>query len=162
MITIDPNLRGCGVAEWRGSQLIRAGYVKNPVTKGRGYVAHAAMGEAVHGCVLFLGTVVIIEHPRAYGSVHREGDPNDLLDVVGVGAAIATKCNTIVESVFPSDWKGNVPKQKMLVRIWDKLTEEERAVVQKTNKSDREDVLDAIGIGLWKLNRLNKRNFNNE
>ena len=91
-------------------------------------------------------------------------DLNDLLDVVAVGSAcayaiaIGTVIGTI-ETVFPREWKGTVDKQVMLKRIWSKLTPSEQAVVQKTNKSDTEDILDSIGIGLWRLGRLNMKSY---
>lgn len=167
MITIDPNLRGCGVATWHKETLFSANYVKNLIPTGRGYevfcAAATAVGSHIHLKSVWVCGPVVIEMPRAYGSVHTKGDPNDLLDVMGVGAACALALRNFgpIQSVAPSDWKGNVKKSIMLERIWSKLSEEERAVVQKTNKSDREDVLDAIGIGLHKLGRLNTRVFNN-
>lgn len=159
MITIDPNLRGCGVAVWVGGTLTRARYVKNPVG-GRGYASYASLASAVWWETGYDNAW--IEMPRAYGSVHQKGDPNDLLDVMGVGAALAGASRNTVEHVFPSDWKGQVPKDVMLKRIWDSLRDDERAVVQKTNKADTEDILDAVGIGLWKLGRLNKRSYAND
>lgn len=166
MITIDPNLRGCGVAVWRGAVLEVAMYVAGPST-GRGYWVAEELASNVELAVkdsIHDVRIIVCEYPRFYGSTHQKGDPNDLIDVAVVGAAVSTKLDSLcshIESVFPSDWKGNVKKSIMLERIWSKLSEEEKAVVQKTNKSDREDVLDAIGIGLHKLGRLNTRVFNN-
>jgi hypothetical protein len=170
MITIDPNLRGCGVAIWRDSTLIRAEYVKNPDEKGRGYAAYVslavAVGNFLRDAVLFeLRTPVIIEMPVVYPGM-PDKDLNDLLDVVGVGAAVAhrlegfgvTKDGYVpVQHVFPAQWKGNLKKEKMLIRIAGKLSLQEAASMQRTNKSDTEDILDGIGIGLWKLNRLNTK-----
>lgn len=163
MLCVDPGLRGCGVAIFDGARLTTAGYVKNP-SAGRGYSAASALARAIqHRVVTYHYDIALVEYPRAYGSVHAKGDPNDLLDVAAVGSAVAMLFEPEkIESVFPSDWKGNVKKSIMLVRIAEKLTDEERAVVQKTNKSDTEDILDAIGIGLWKLRRLNARRFANE
>lgn len=156
MITIDPNLRGCGVAHWRNGVLIRAEYVKNPCESGRGYEAFVALAVAV-GQSADTSKQVLIEHPRVYPGTPKT-DLNDLLDVCGVGAAVALALRNFgpVQTVFPSEWKGTMKKAAMLDRIREKLTDVESAVVQKTNKSDTEDVLDAIGIGLWKLGRLNR------
>lgn len=165
MITIDPGVRGAGIAVWSLNNLVMACYVK-PMRKDRGYGLAEDLAYNVEMAVKdYSPKLIVCEFPRFYGSTHQKGDPNDLIDVAVAGAAISTRLDSLIsyiESVSPSDWKGNVPKQKMLVRIWKKLTEEERAVVQKTNKSDREDILDAIGIGLWKLGRLNKRIIHNE
>ncbi len=165
MITIDPNLRGCGVALWQNGLLVRAMYVKGPA-KGRGYAVAEELAYHVELAVKdFDISLIVCEYPRFYGSTHDKGDPNDLIDVAVVGAAVSTKLDSLcshIEHVFPSDWKGNVKKQIMLERIWSKLSDAEKAVVQKTNKSDTEDILDAVGIGLWKLNRLTTRKFANE
>src|SRR4051812_8733012 len=110
MITIDPNLRGCGVARWEHSTLVRAEYVKNPHEEGRGYKVIADLAEAVHNSLCFTRgdreCPIIIEHPRFYGSTHEKGDPNDTLDCGMVGAAVAAKRWAFVQHVFPSDWKG--------------------------------------------------------
>ena len=91
-------------------------------------------------------------------------DLNDLLDVVAVGAAVVTavaeKYPFIdVKTVFPSEWKGNMPKRAMLERIQSKLSKTDESNVAWTNKSDNEDILDAIGIGLWHFGRLNTKLF---
>lgn len=169
MITIDPNLRGCGVAVWSGNALQLAAYVKNPST-GRGYAAFVSMavavGEYLMDRVLYEDRApVIVEHPRVYPGMPKT-DLNDLLDVTGVGAAVSHRLKgfgitgsgyVLVQTVFPSEWKGTMKKAAMLDRIREKLTDTERAVVQKTNKSDTEDILDAVGIGLWKLGRLSTK-----
>lgn len=156
MICIDPGLRGVGLAVFDEDNLVHAQYVTNP-SKGRGYAAHVALAAALKRTCLDYGlwSPALVEHPAIYPGMPQV-DLNDLLDVVAVGAA----CSTIfasVTTVMPSEWKGNMPKRKMLERIRSKLTPEEVARVEWTNKSDNEDVLDAIGIGLWKLGRLNSK-----
>lgn len=172
MITIDPNLRGCGVACWSGDKLQFAAYVKNPTVSGRGYAAFVSMavavGEYLVDRVLYENRApVIIEHPRVYPGMPKT-DLNDLLDVCGVGAAVAHRLEGFgvngygyveVKTVFPSEWKGTMKKQAMLDRIAEKLTPDEVMVVQRTNKSDTEDILDGVGIGLWKLGRLSTKVF---
>ncbi len=156
LICVDPGLRGCGVAEFEGYDLKRAAYVKNPVETGRGYAAHQAMGTAV-GLWRGSPTKALIEHPRIYPSAaQQKGDLNDLLDVVAVGAAIAAYIPNVV-TVFPADWKGNVPKDAMTERIRRAITDEERARIEKCPANLMHNVLDAIGIGLWKLGRINKK-----
>lgn len=170
--TIDPGLRGCGAAEFyialEGGrafpQLLRAAYVRN-LKDGRCYPAHAGMAEAV---VDWYGTrkvawnkvedLLIIEHPRAYPGMPKT-DPNDLLDVCGVGAACAAVLQnyTRLESVFPFEWKGNVDKKAMTARIESKLTLHELEKIEPVGRALRHNVLDAIGIGLWKFGRLNAK-----
>lgn len=162
MITIDPNLRGCGVAVWGSEGLVRADYVVNPDRSGRGYETYTSMAVKVgHYLAPVSFGPVLIEMPRIYGSVHEKGDPNDTLDVLGVGAAVALALRNYgpVQHVFPSEWKGTLKKKAMLERIWSKLTLHEQKQIQQTNKADTEDILDAVGIGLWKLGRLNRKNY---
>lgn len=163
MITIDPNLRGCGVACWAKGTLVRAAYVKNPATEGRGYHVLVSLAEAVGTFLIDRVLVehrspVIIEMPRVYPGMAKV-DLNDLLDVMGVGAAVAQRLEGygVTQSVFPSEWKGTMKKKAMLERIASKLSPEELGRCESTNKSDTEDILDSVGIGLWKLGRLNAR-----
>lgn len=168
MLCIDPNLRGCGVALFFGKDLIAADYVKNPVLEGRGYKTYVPLGIEVatwRGYKVKEDFEVLIEMPRIYGTVHQKGDPNDTLDLVGVGSAVATAISlyhpgkAIITHVFPSDWKGQLEKKAMLERIESKLTDAERGVLTPQTKADREDMLDGVGIGLWRHNRLNKKLF---
>src|SRR5688500_3187584 len=96
MITIDPNLRGCGVALWKNGALVRAEYVKNPAPVGRGYGVYAMLADQVFWKTYIPGELLlVVEMPRAYGSVHEKGDPNDLLDVMAVGAAVVARFQAV-------------------------------------------------------------------
>ena len=58
----------------------------------------------------------------------------------------------------PGVSSGSFPLIKvMLERIRSKLTAEEEKCVKWSNKSNNEDILDAIGIGLWHFGRLNQK-----
>lgn len=167
ILCIDPGLRGCGVALFDGARLHHAEYVKNPAVEGRGYSCHRLMAGAVWNSVFKLDVgigAVLIEHPVYYGSTHGKGDPNDLLDVVAVGAAIAGACYvpTTFITIPPRDWKGQVPKEVMTKRIGASLTDLERKVILPCRKDLMHNVLDAVGIGLWHLSRLNRRKFAND
>jgi len=163
--TVDPGLRGCGVAIFKGGNLSGALYVPNSITDGRGYNAHAAMGAEVHS-YLFASITgkIIIEHPRIYpGSAQQKGDLNDLIDVACVGAAISAMFPVgTVETVFPADWRGQVPKEVMTERISRAISNDERRGIEKCYASLMHNVLDAIGIGLWKLGRINQKRIHNE
>ena len=166
LVAVDPGLRGCGVALFKGGTLLRAAYVKNNA-EGRGYNAHVGAANAVRLWLYPTPMIdeLVIEFPRVYpGSAQQKGDLNDLLDVAGVGAAISAAVRlsempvgSRVEHVFPSDWKGNVPKETMTERIRRSLTDEERRAIEKCPASLMHNTLDACGIGLYKLGRLNKK-----
>jgi hypothetical protein len=155
---VDPGLRGCGVAEFIEGNLVRAAYVKNPREVGRGYEVHRTMARAVQQWMTPNVDRLVIELPRVYpGSAQQKGDLNDLLDLTGVGGAIASSSTCVVESIFPSDWKGQVPKEMMTERIKRALTPEEKATAEKCAASLAHNIWDAAGIGLHKLSRLNKK-----
>lgn len=121
------------------------------------------MGAAVAGWLGEDVNRVIIEHPRIYtGSGKPKSiDENDLLDVAAVGAAVASWCNFDPETLFPSEWKGQVPKEVMTERIRRALTDDERASIAKCKASLMHNVLDACGIGLFRLGRLNRKVIHN-
>lgn len=95
--------------------------------------------------------LVIIENPQVYrgGKV----DPNDLLVLardVGRVEQMAIDAGLRVELVHPRTWKGNVPKTVHQRRILAALDANERAMVE----GKKHDVVDAVGLGLWKVGRL--------
>jgi hypothetical protein len=159
LMSLDPGLRGCGIANYLGGALREAAYVKNPVETGRGYAAHVGMGrELFQWAMENPPDHIVIEHPRVYPSAaQQKGDPNDLLDLVGVGAAFAAHFSCTVETVFPSDWKGQVPKDIMVDRIRRALSPEELATIAPCAAGLRHNIYDACGIGLWKLSRINRK-----
>lgn len=103
---------------------------------------------------------VVIELPEYRPSQRdRRVDPNDLITLavrVGKLAARAEARGLVVELVRPTRWKGSVPKRIHHQRIGRALTVEEHAVLNGVRVADslRHNVLDAIGIGLWKIGRL--------
>ena len=155
ILCIDPGLRGLGIAAFDGDKLRVAAYLKNPV-EGRGYAAHRALADVAWKFCDTTPERVLIEFPRIYPGM-PDKDLNDLLDVAGVGAACAAMfTSSEVESIFPSEWKGNVKKAVMTERIMDKLDPHELARVTGP-KFLIHNALDAAGIGLWRLGRLNKK-----
>jgi len=159
MICIDPGLRGCGVAYFNAAskQLVRAEYVKNPITEGRGPKAHCSMARAIADQT-FLSHDIVLEFPRIYPGVRGE-DMNDLLDLAGVDGAIAAllcSATHTIRHLFPSDWKGQVPKAKMNARVLKQLSLLERDNIVTAGSKDH-NTLDAVGIGLYVLGRLDKR-----
>lgn len=172
ILFIDPGLRGVGAALFRpDGTLSVATYVKNPVVSGRGYSAHVALAEQIYREYLRENAVrrLVIEHPVIYpGMASRRGgeNPDDLLDVVAVGAAIAGferasdgSFGAEVVTVKPSEWKGNMPKERMTERIRAKA--EQRGELSRivALKSIMHNVLDAYGIGLWYFDALNVKVF---
>jgi hypothetical protein len=169
ILFVDPNVHGCGVALFHDGDLLRARYVKHPGHLGRRYLSATLLGQEVLRQVLDMLNLnkrvkldlLVVEHPVIYPGMPSK-DLNDLIDVATVGAAVnsALYLNAnAYQTVFPAEWKGNVPKKTMLERIKSRLTPEELKRCEFTNKSDNEDLLDAVGMGLWHSGRLNKRSY---
>lgn len=110
--------------------------------------------------------LVLVEMPRWYPH-ERRIDVNDLLDLSVVVGEIREHFRRLckVEFVWPRTWKGTVPKEVMSQRIYEALTADEIARLPKRavrrgrpHKGNAKDVdhniLDAVGLGLWKLGRM--------
>lgn len=163
-VSLDPGLRHCGVAVWRGTGLVWAGLVKGAPT-GRGPQAWATMADEVFGAVyqarlpdFYVGGIVT-EYPQVYR--HGPGDPADLIELAGVvGAVVAGLSESPpvhITGYLPRDWKGQVPKDVMCARIMSKLTPADLAAIQPCAPSLLHNVQDAIGIGLFHLQKLGQR-----
>lgn len=153
LVSVDPGLRVCGVAVFTDGVLTRALLVKNPEQRLRGPVAWLAMAEAVSvevkGC-----DELVVEVPQVYGAGKQKGDPNDLIQVAGVGAWVGSALNPKQATGYlPREWKGQVPKEVHNARIEKKLTTQELSVFDPCPPSLRHNVLDAVGLGLYHLRR---------
>lgn len=101
--------------------------------------------------------VVFIEMPRWYPRDQK--DVNDLLDlsvVVGEIKRFYEALGCIVELVWPRTWKGTAPKEITNARTVRSLLPAELALLPKSPRAKKYDhnMLDAVGMGLWKLGRL--------
>lgn len=103
---------------------------------------------------------VVMEQPRAYpGSPVRA---NDLLDLTNAGMAVAAQLTRAGERVMliqPQAWKGQLPKPVTRKRIEAKLSPDElerAAYCMSTAKGEKHNLWDAIGIGLFALNRTKR------
>jgi hypothetical protein len=99
---------------------------------------------------------IVIEKPMVY-----PGAPVDVNDLITLAIKVGewkeylwARFGVEPELVTAPTWKGSVPKEIHHQRLLKVLTEEERAIMPKT-KSGKYDhnMLDAVGLGLWKLGR---------
>ena len=165
MIAIDPGLRGCGVAAFNhlvpDKRLVYATWVQNPIVIGRGPHVWRPMADAVFKELKHLPapylSKVCVEMPKVYPGMPKT-DINDLLDLAGVLGAIVSHpwALGVVEWFYPQDWKGQVPKATMNARVKERLTAEERQAIFSVGAKDH-NTLDAIGIGLHSLGRLERK-----
>ena len=120
---------------------------------------------------------VVFEKPQWYAREKSKGDPNQLVGVAGVAAnvtGILSVCESLeVLSPTPAEWIGQVPKVCPVckgkakrkckacegsawktprgVRIRSRLAPDEIALVP-----DQNDAIDAVGLGLFALGRLQR------
>lgn len=153
LVSVDPGLRGCGVAVFADGVLLSAQYVANPA-KGDGPKAWLQMGLQVFravGAFVKAGFRMVVEVPRVYPV--SKGDPNDLIQIAGVaGAVVGQLTPDTAQFTYPSDWKGQVPKEICQRRITALLSKTELDSVQSVGYKDH-NTYDAIGIGLVALRR---------
>lgn len=167
LIAVDPGARGCGVASFEDGFLVAASYVKAPAAPAlKAAAAAAAMARAV--VEWSLGRDVgelAVEWPRVYATRLRRGeskvDPNDLLALAGVDAAVAGIFGGVpVHSYAPSEWKGQMPKDVCQARIRSRLTPAEEHFAEAGAAAAGpagHNVWDAVGIGLHHTGRLAPR-----
>lgn len=106
---------------------------------------------------------LVLEVPRIYP--HRsKGDPNDIVDLALTAGEIRGHYRELgchVIETFPSMWKGTVPKEIHHARVLDKLADDEKRLLDvekrkatKTNPHGYDhNMLDAVALGLWLLER---------
>jgi len=164
---LDPGIRKCGISLFHGQTLVFARTVKNPMRSGNDYAACRSMALAV-SIVFPRLNVLGIEWPRVYtaGKQIKNGhgtDPNDLLPLVGVGTAVAALApDAEIIRYYPDEWKGQVEKIAMNIRVLGRLSEVERSLVEAKDpdhgkpNAEGHDTWDAVGIGLHHLGRLDR------
>jgi len=145
LIALDPG-KNTGIALFDGPELayaFLAGDVPAPFELvGRGPVDPS--------------TVLIIEIPRVYPGARSE-DPNDLIGVaICAGRWIEYLGCNVVQCVHPQDWKASVPKAVHNQRVLAKLTEKEKCRLPSLPKTKLHNVIDAVGLGLFALGRMQR------
>jgi len=110
----------------------------------------------------FSADIIVIERPQVYPhGGKKQADPNDLISVALFGGrllqSVARKETTII-AIHPRQWKGQVPKEIHNRRVLKQLSSSERIAYAHGTKgiapSKVHNVIDAIGIGLWRLGRV--------
>ena len=156
VLSIDPGARGCGCAWWAGGELLHAQYV--PGASGKGdtgpsewletvRAVEAASGEALDG---LRPDVVVVERMQVY--VRSKGDPRDLLALAAVGGGLFRAFGDAeVVGPLPREWKGQVPRVMMGNRVEQKVRDRGwwGRVSEPRRKANLNDVMHAVGLGLW-------------
>lgn len=101
--------------------------------------------------------LVIIEKPQ-WRPKEKKIDINDLISLAVMVGELKERYSVFsrVELVLPTTWKGSVPKRVMCDRVLSRMMINEREKLPRRPRAKDYDhnMLDAVGIGLWKLGRL--------
>ena len=160
ILAVDPGIRGVGAALFVNSWLEEADYIFNSSERGNGPLECATMAKAVKRVCDGWGVTgvdrLVLEWPQVYDDAHSKGDKNDLLPLAGIDAALvmAFMTNPLFEVTYyiPKAWKGTAPKAVMGQRILSRLTPTELALIPSGHLAH--NVIDAVGIGLYYLGKL--------
>ena len=151
LIAIDPGKVCLGWASFKDARLVAAGIIENNT---RLVATYEPLEDVMHGED---PSCVIIEVPQVYPQRAQKGDPNDLIDVAVIAGVVAGLALSFVEPqlVKPHAWKGNRPKTVDNEYTLSLLKPDELKIVNGcgASKSKLHNVIDAVGIGLWKLGR---------
>lgn len=135
VVCVDPGKHALGISVWQNRNFRTGEYFRG----NRFEMMAQVMG--------FEPDLVVCECPLVYPH-ERHADPNDLIQVgLSVGAVVAA-CEVGV-TVYPSQWKGQVPKKIHHARIEPLLTLPMRVAVSRTPQGEQHNLLDAIALGLW-------------
>jgi hypothetical protein len=154
LISVDPGVRHAGIAIFAAGVLTTAFLVKEPSA-----INWASVCEVAYSAVYDAGVTNtkdiegVVEIPQAYRG--SPVPPGTLIDLAAAAGAIRGAIGGVWTMVYPRVWKKQVPKAIMNTRILERLSPDERSRISlPKNKARQTDVIDAIGIGLYKLNRL--------
>jgi Holliday junction resolvasome RuvABC endonuclease subunit len=145
LLSIDPSTHACGFALWEEGKLVQAHLLK---VKGDDQIDRwRAVGKH---CLQFSVKEIAIEYPQVYPQrSNQKGDPNDLIKLGSCVGAIAMALSHVKVSLYlPHEWKGNLPKEIVTLRVKKRLTTAEYENISMPAKSLAHNVFEAVGIGL--------------
>ncbi len=175
LISVDPSIRSAGVAWFQDRELTGAIRVCEELSQDNTGIRCLRMAGAIFKFTSLNTADLAFEWPQIYRAVKSKGDPNDLIGIAGVGSALAGLMAGRallggLSTPTPAEWIGQLPKTCQLckgkrkrtcrckgsswatprgMRIRSRLTAAELALIP-----DQNDVIDAVGIGLYALGRL--------
>lgn len=119
------------------------------------------LGDPPAGLVTDVGVIdqVVIEHPVIYPG-GRTRDPNSIVKLA-INAGIHAgrfKGRAAIRWVKPRDWKGTVDAEICIRRVLVRLAPEETLILERAGvcASKRHNVIDAIGLGLFSVDRCGR------
>lgn len=157
LLAIDPGLKVLGWALFQNGLLTRCGLSRtDAAVLGQQAVCHRRNLEAER-LIPIIGAIVAERMTWRGADGEKDRNPQVLMDLNLIAGHLAD------EWVSPPEWKGNVPKDKHQPFILRHLDSGELAIVRKLGaKRIVHNAVDAVGIGLYVLGRLEKRGWNSQ
>jgi hypothetical protein len=165
LLAIDPGKWKAGAALFSDEGTLLSAKLLSSRSKNPAQAAKEIGDEAAWFCMGQVDTVCC-EMPNIRKRSRQKGDPNDLLYLTLINGAVFTAVEAESRDLVPvNDWKGSIDKEVMAGRItgrWPEGFEPLVAMPAKLSVTElrllgdepNHNVLDAVGIGLWKLKRL--------
>ncbi len=154
LVVFDPGGK-LGYAVFVNGRLVKCGYGKH----------HRFLSEPVWPYKK--GGVFIVERPMSYPGKKSKQNPNDLMQTdfrAGEITQLYRMQGYEIEQVRPpNEWKGTIGKPEkgeqyiIEARVLERLDEEETTLLYESGSASSgeldDNMIDAIGIGLWRLMR---------
>ena len=169
LLALDPGTKHPAIASFLDGKLVRADRVKVPacVAKmGRLERCRTIANLVVDRAMKFSdGNVYahfVAEMPQIYNRRSSKGDPNKLMLLALVVAAVAGEMDITSYDYLPAEWIGGIPKSTKAGDAW---TSPRGAIIKSrlrdewTLCADNNDAVDACGIGLKIIGRLDRSIF---
>jgi hypothetical protein len=157
LLAIDPGACA-GWAWFEDGVLVRCGLSR---TKGKTPVARIKDHRCRLQVELERASTIAVERATYRGGrkgAARAMTPAQLADFNLVAGALCVGLQADPVLYTPDEWKGKVPKDTHQPRIWAALTADERALLEAVQPpSLRNNAVDAVGIGLFHLGRLQRK-----
>jgi hypothetical protein len=165
LLAIDPGKWKAGAALFNDDDQLVAAKLLSSRSKNPAQAAKEIGDEAAWFSTGQVDTICC-EWPNVRSRQRQKGDPNDLLFLTMINGAVFAAVEADVREMVPvNDWKGQLDKDTTKGRIlgeWPDGFEPLVSMPPKVNMTERRllgdnpdhNVLDAVGIGLWKLHRF--------
>lgn len=155
ILSVDPGKNTCGVALFHGAQLVACGYPA-PEVEDPFHTAVAVQDWLLANNRNTTLEACVVEAQQIYHGPFKS-NPNDLLPLAYVSGAVHARVPAKLRVwVKPKVWTNSQPKAVREPKVLSALTPEERAIFDRVKlpKDKKHNVLDAVAIGLFYLDRL--------
>lgn len=158
VISIDPGLKACGIAEFRDGVLIRCDCIR--VRGHAGPKQYRAMSHAIADWIGDLTNVDVLAIEHMETRRGRTDAHAALIDLSHVSGGIWALVDAVkMQAVLPRTWTHMRSKAINAQRVRDELSEDETSVLRHglagAPRSRHKEIFDAIGIGLHICERWN-------